>query len=580
MWSRAVRRSISETLPGASEAILDGLMKAWSEVQGQLLQLYQRAAESYFTYLHKSGGAAVDDVNIMATLRLLRLLVRHGVELQDTLTDGFESTPSSAWQLIVPQLFARLSHPSAYVQDQVLHLLQKISKDAPHQIVYPAVVGTDQADDNSKESDGTKDDAMGVARSSDEAFYSIKRSLIEHSPEIFDQVQEMITQLRRITVLWDELWLGTLQQKQADVVRRIQRLKNEHTRLVQNDTLDQAEKRRLVLEKHDAIMKPVLVVVEDLRRRTYGQIPVSPHEEAFRKTYGPMIDAGIEELRTPSRIPYDADAVWEPFKTAGERLKENSKRKLSLENISPTLAARQASAISMPGVSFSDPLNLVTIQSFRNDVLILPSKTKPKKLSIVGSDGRQYAFLFKGLEDLHLDERIMQFLDIVNVTFAKGARSGSKFRARSYNVIPIGARSGLIQWVDGAVPAFSLYNKWQYREYVKKAERDSAEKMAQKAQQGPGAPVPPEPDAKPSGPTKITLPRPSETFYKKLTPALKERGITNLAARSKWPRDGLSRVFGELLSETPSDLISREMWMYGAFFLRYFLFYHISVYMR
>ena len=34
----------------------------------------------------------------------------------------------------------------------------------------------------------------------------------------------------------------------------------------------------------------------------------------------------------------------------------------------------------------------------------------------------RYTYLFKGLEDLHLDERIMQFLSICNNMFAKPNR--------------------------------------------------------------------------------------------------------------------------------------------------------------
>ena len=34
----------------------------------------------------------------------------------------------------------------------------------------------------------------------------------------------------------------------------------------------------------------------------------------------------------------------------------------------------------------------------------------------------RYPYLFKGLEDLHLDERIMQFLSIVNNMFVSNAR--------------------------------------------------------------------------------------------------------------------------------------------------------------
>lgn len=44
-------------------------------------------------------------------------------------------------------------------------------------------------------------------------------------------------------------------------------------------------------------------------------------------------------------------------------------------------------------------------------------------------------------------------------------RSGEKmFVARHYSVTPLGPRSGLIQWVDGATPLFTLYRKWQQRE--------------------------------------------------------------------------------------------------------------------
>ena len=33
------------------------------------------------------------------------------------------------------------------------------------------------------------------------------------------------------------------------------------------------------------------------------------------------------------------------------------------------------------------------------------------------------------------------------------------FRARNYVVIPLGASAGLIQWVDGAVPMFSVFKE-------------------------------------------------------------------------------------------------------------------------
>jgi phosphatidylinositol kinase/protein kinase (PI-3 family) len=45
-----------------------------------------------------------------------------------------------------------------------------------------------------------------------------------------------------------------------------------------------------------------------------------------------------------------------------------------------------------------------------------------------------------------------------------GERGTTRYFARNYSVIPLGPRSGLIQWVEGAVPLFSLYKKWQLRQ--------------------------------------------------------------------------------------------------------------------
>lgn len=54
----------------------------------------------------------------------------------------------------------------------------------------------------------------------------------------------------------------------------------------------------------------------------------------------------------------------------------------------------------------------------------------------------RYAYLFKGLEDLHLDERIMQFLAIVNNMFGKANRSVPQSPREGANrrVCPLSAR--------------------------------------------------------------------------------------------------------------------------------------------
>jgi len=66
-----------------------------------------------------------------------------------------------------------------------------------------------------------------------------------------------VQELRRITLLWDELWLGTLVQHHAEISRRLQQLELEVVRVEANVSLSSVDKDRLIAEKHRIILKPV-----------------------------------------------------------------------------------------------------------------------------------------------------------------------------------------------------------------------------------------------------------------------------------------------------------------------------------
>ena len=92
-----------------------------------------------------------------------------------------------------------------------------------------------------------------------------------------------------------------------------------------------------------------------------------------------------------------------------------------ISSLSPALAKLNHTAIPLPKAAN------VNIEGFFGDVVILPTKTKPKKIQLLGSDGNTYVYLFKGMEDLHLDQRVMQFLDIVNLFLLKDKSSQGNF---------------------------------------------------------------------------------------------------------------------------------------------------------
>ena len=144
---KVIRRQLMTVCP-ALEAMpsLDGLIIIWQGVRNRIFKHYQLAARAYFRFLNLSGHnpddtQGVDDMDVTATLRLLRLLVKYAIELKVELEAGFLTTPTKPWKGIIPQLFSRLNHPDNNVRQSVLSLLCRVGADTPHYIIYPAVVG-------------------------------------------------------------------------------------------------------------------------------------------------------------------------------------------------------------------------------------------------------------------------------------------------------------------------------------------------------------------------------------------------------------------------------------------------------
>lgn len=94
-----------------------------------------------------------------------------------------------------------------------------------------------------------------------------------------------------------------------------------------------------------------------------------------------------------------------------------------------------------------------------NEVEVLPTKNRPKKILIEGSDGEIYPFLVKGFEDLHLDQRVEQFMT-VSSEFLCGD-SEDPVQCRTYRILPISQNCGLIQWVKGASSLYTVYKSFE-----------------------------------------------------------------------------------------------------------------------
>ena len=132
-------------------------------------------------------------------------------------------------------------------------------------------------------------------------------------------------------------------------------------------------------------------------------------------------------------------------------------------------------------------------------------------------------------------------MGILNSMFAKSNKSDfPRYHALNYTVTPLGPRSGLISWVEGATPLFTLYKKWQHREALYIANKQLIQQQQQQK-------LPPQ-----SIKQQPQILRPSELFFTKLNPLLKEKGIKNFNENRSKFIGILRKVLEELIKETPA----------------------------
>ncbi len=241
-----------------------------------------------------------DASNVLVTLRLLRVLVRYPQQLRTIFETNLVNMPTVAWKRLIPQLFSRLNHPDNYVRDYVTNLLIRIAKDYPQLILYSVIVGItddskmrrmksrdeniykrkslsihgsddeksqdeieedddDEEEEESEEIDEDDDDVekQETVLAMQNSFRLIYNVLSETNAHVVGQVKLFVHELRRVTVLWDELWLGTMAQLQEEISRRVDALKDELHRIETMTHLTKDEREFLIKEKQDVLFKSV-----------------------------------------------------------------------------------------------------------------------------------------------------------------------------------------------------------------------------------------------------------------------------------------------------------------------------------
>ncbi|RMZ52908.1 hypothetical protein APUTEX25_001027, partial [Auxenochlorella protothecoides] len=352
-------------------------------------------------------------------LRLLTLWFQHGAapDVEAALADGFSHVNIDTWLVVIPQVIARI-HTNSYPVRRLIHsLLVRIGRFHPQALMYPLLVACK---------------SQSVARRA--AAVSVMDNVRQHSATLVEQAQLVSQELIRMAVLWHEQW---------------------------HESLEEASRLYFGESNVDGMLDTLLPLHEMMKENG----PSTLQEIAFVQAYGRELDEAYEwclkfkQSRREAELHQAWDLYYHVFRKINKQLPSLSV--LELQYVAPALVRAKNLELAVPGTYIVGEA-MVTIGSFRSQLHVITSKQRPRKLTILGSDGAEYMFLLKGHEDLRQDERVMQLFGLVNNMLANDRVTAERdLSIARYAVIPLSPNSGLIGWVPNTDTLHSLIREYR-----------------------------------------------------------------------------------------------------------------------
>lgn len=95
------------------------------------------------------------------------------------------------------------------------------------------------------------------------------------------------------------------------------------------------------------------------------------------------------------------------------------------------------------------PNKEVYIAGVRNELTVFPSLQRPRRVTLIGSDGKDYIILMKAKDDLRKDYRLMEFNNVVKQFLHENSEARQRrLNIRTYAVMPLNEDCGIIEWVS------------------------------------------------------------------------------------------------------------------------------------
>jgi serine/threonine-protein kinase mTOR len=354
----------------------------------------KNAIHAYFKSIslsNKQNNALQD------TLRLLSVFFKYENEeyVDIYFNEDLHLVNVDSWLQVIPQLIARVNTKKKSIQNVIHNLLLEIGKVHPLALTYPLTVTSKSSEESRKEA----------------STLLINQMKLLH-PKIIDQASLVSEELIRVAILWSELF---------------------HEHLENSFKLFQKKNYVESLK----LLKKITLLSENA---------VTFDEISFQQKYGNRIQDAWEwcsKYEKTNDIIYFIQA-WEIYYSLSTQIQQDISllKSLDLKFVSPKLLRCSSLEINIPG-TYQPEVEAIRILKFDQTLEVMESKQKPRKLKMLGSNGKWFQFLLKGHEDLRQDERVMQLLDLVNkLLFNVPDLKKKDLKITRYSVLVLSSNAG------------------------------------------------------------------------------------------------------------------------------------------
>ena len=372
-------------------------------------------------------------------LNMLTCLFKYGKvqDIANVINECIGSVAIEAWLGVLPQLLARIHIKDPAIRAVLHPLLIRLGEKHPQALMYPLSVLLN--------SPATERKASAE---------SLMNSLKKHSSALVEEAQMVSSELIRVAILWLEMWHEGLE---------------EGSRLYFGDN-NVSGMLDLLFPLHEMLEKGAQTRREEEFLESYGSDLAKAH--AFIREYarlmrggGPNGGSGVggNNTRSNEEAQTVLNRAWDIYYIVFRRINKAlpSLTKVDLSQCSPALSNARGLELGVPG-TYNISGKYVKIDRVSSSVEVINSKQRPRKITMRGSDGKNYVFLLKGHEDLRQDERVMQLFGLVNALLVREPQTRKHdLKIQRYAISALSHNCGVVGWVPHADTMHSLIRDYR-----------------------------------------------------------------------------------------------------------------------